>query len=48
LLLFDADMTVYCDKSGSSELLRSQDSSSTLASQPESDHDDGVSSPRHK
>ncbi|XP_069677385.1 rho GTPase-activating protein 7 isoform X3 [Periplaneta americana] len=42
------DVTVYRDKSGSSELMGSQDSSSTLASQAESDHDDGEATPRHK
>ncbi|KAJ9585423.1 hypothetical protein L9F63_002770, partial [Diploptera punctata] len=42
------DVTVYRDKSGSSELMGSQDSSSTLASQPESDHEDGEATPRHK
>ncbi|PSN51869.1 hypothetical protein C0J52_04727 [Blattella germanica] len=41
-------VTVYRDKSGSSELMGSQDSSSTLASQPESDHEDSEATPRHK
>lgn len=47
-LLCDADVTVYRDKSGLSELMGSQDSSSTLASQPDSDHEDGESTPRHR
>ncbi|PNF44152.1 hypothetical protein B7P43_G00648 [Cryptotermes secundus] len=42
------DVTVYRDRSGSTELMGSQDSSSTLASQPESEHDEGGSTPRHK
>lgn len=48
LLFCDADVTVYCDKSGSSELMGSQDSSSTLASQPDSDHEDGEFTPRNR
>lgn len=47
-LLCDADVTVYHDKSGSSELMGSQDSSSTLASQPDSDHEDGESTPQNR
>ncbi|GFG38288.1 hypothetical protein Cfor_08928, partial [Coptotermes formosanus] len=45
---FCYDVTVYRDKSGSAELMGSQDSSSTLASQPDSDHEDGESTPRQR
>ena len=46
--IISTDVTIYHDKSGSSELMGSQDSSSTLASQPESDHEDGEATPRQK
>ncbi|XP_067000581.1 rho GTPase-activating protein 7 [Anabrus simplex] len=45
---FHRDATVSRDKSGSSELMGSQESSSTLASQADSDHDDPEVTPRHK
>lgn len=43
-----AEVAVYRDRSGSSELTGSQESSSTLASQADSDHEDGEATPRHK
>ncbi|GLG97554.1 Rho GTPase-activating protein 68F [Gryllus bimaculatus] len=45
---FGRDTSSFRDKSGSSELTASQDSSSTLASQADSDHDEVDITPRHK
>ncbi|KAJ8891728.1 hypothetical protein PR048_004263 [Dryococelus australis] len=42
------DVTVYREKSASPDHTSSQDSSSTLASQPDSDHDEVDVTPRHK